>query len=298
MLIKFLTRSSKRPALHQLIQYVNQGKEYLAANTDFILTNIPGETTAKGVSRHFVENNKLIKKRRGKQVAAYHIVLSWHPDERKFLDNETLLTFAKKFYQLYDGDRALSFITVHRDTDNWHLHCAFSASERGSGKNRRISKAALRDLQIEMNEFQRDHFPHLDKSLLYLPGLKRNQKKILGEIEVTLPEKLRHPDGSYRAKKRGDASVLESLRHRLYTIAKKHPSRESFLYALERQTDLKPYLYRDKPRGIITPSGKKYTYRRLAIDDLNHLSRFVRAYEMEKLREKSLEQSKSITLER
>ena len=298
MIVKFLTRSMERGGgrLPGLIHYVNQHKELLSGNKDFILTNIVGETTTKGIARHFQENNKLIKKRNGKNIAAYHIVLSWHPDERKHLDNEMLMAFAKKFYQLYDGDRSLAFISVHKDTKNWHLHCAFSASERGSGKNRRISKKELRDLQIAMNEFQRDSFPHLSKSLLYLPELKHNREKIIGDIKVTLPEKLKHSDGSFRAKKRGDVSLLENLRHRLYKVAMKYPDKTGFLDALKLETDLKPYLYRDKPRGVMV-NGKKYTYRRLAIG-IDDLKQFVRQYDMERLRTQSQQQELFKNLER
>ena len=296
MLIKMLSRSLSKPQISQLLKYINEGRESFEQEQHFITRhNTVGNTTLE-ISRDFEKNNKLIKKRKGRQVGIQHIILSFHPKEKHLLNNEKLFSFSQKFAELMDFDRAITFGRVHYEKHNVHLHFAVSASIYGSGKSRRISKAKLKEVQQEMNRYQQREFPELKHSLLYLPELKRERKRTISGIP--LPEKMQEVDGSIRAKIRGQKSKLEILRNRLLTIAKKFPKEQDFIRAIQNEKGLEVYHYRNRINGIkvleINRNGqeiiKKYRWKRLAID-LGNLQRDARLNELEKIQNRDNERS-------
>lgn len=285
MLVKSLTRDLKNPELHQLVRYVNEKQESLEKEPHFCLRYNTTGNTAKDIAADFEKNNEFIKWRDSKQIGAYHFILSFHPKERQLLNNAILFDCGQKFCELMEADKSIAFLRPHWEKDNIHLHCAMSPTEYNSGRSRRMSKARWGKVQIAMNEFQKERYPALKHSLLYLPELGKSRKSSLG---IPLPDTLRETDGSIRAKQRGKMSQLEIVRDKLLEIAKNYPEKQDFIKAINREKALSVY-YRsgaDTPTGIITDSNKKFRFKRLALN-IENLTRNVRLYELEKQQNKS-----------
>ena len=282
------TRPLHSPGLHQLAWYINEKQESLENEPHFAIRyNTTGET-AKTIAQDFQSNNALIKKRKSKQVGLYHTILSFHPKEKSLLDNEKLFAFAKAYCDLIEADKAVVFGRPHFEKHNVHLHFMSSASELGSGKSRRISKARLKEIQVAMNRFQQREYPELKHSLLYLPELKKTKSVFEG---IPLSEKFRESDGSLRVKARGQVSKLDSIRKILADLAKTYPEKAVFLTALE-QEGIITYQYRNRMNGILI-GGKKYRWKRLGVD-LENLPAFSRTHALEQLQTQEKQQQKSL----
>ena len=278
MLLKVLSRKLSRPDLPQLIRYINQGRPSFQNEPNFIISyNTTGKTT-KEVANEFKRNNDHIPKHKGRN-GVLHLMASWAKKERHLMNDDILRAFGYKIGELFNADQALMWGRPHYDKENVHLHFALSASWLDSGRSTRISRERLKEIQIELNEMQRDLYPQLKHSLLYLPELEQFHRKTL--TGIPLPEKMKEKDGSVRAKMRGEQSVLDHLRERLLGLAKSHPRKLDFIRAINQQDDIAVYHYRNKPNGIIVKStGKKYRFKRLSID-LDALTRDVKLHQLE-----------------
>ena len=286
-----LSRPLSKPDLRQLISYINQSRKSFDDEPNFIIRYNTNGTNCKEVAEDFIYNNKFIKQGKGKRNGVVHIVLSWHKKEQHLLNDAILFDFGKKFCDLINGDNSLIFLRPHYDKKAIHLHIAQSASLLGSSKSTRISKARLKEIQIEMNRYQQSKYKDLKHSLLYLPELEKQKKSTL--TGIPLPTKMKEVDGSIRAKKRGQISVLETLRLQLLELAKKHPKKEDFINTIENEKDISVYFRNDKPTGIITKTGRKFRFKRLNID-IENLPKEIRLNELERLKNRESQQ----TLER
>jgi hypothetical protein len=296
MLVKSVTRGLKNPELHQLIKYINEKRESLENEPHFCLRYNTSGKTAKEIAKDFEKNNQFIKRRNSKQIGIYHFILSFHSKERYLLDDSKLFDFGQKFCQLMNADKSLAFLRPHWEKDNIHLHCAMSASHFGNGKSRRMSKAKWKEVQIAMNEFQKEHYKELKHSLLYLPELEKSRVSSLG---IPLPEAMRETDGSIRAKSRGKISHLDTVRNQLLELAKKYPQKNEFIKAINQEKTLSVY-YRGNsqvPTGIVTNTGKKYRFKRLALD-IENLQREVRLNELNIQQNKQRNNEREQSLER
>jgi len=290
MLIKMMSRPLSRPDLHQLITYINQGQESFDNEPHFMIRYNTTGNSAKKVSDDFKQNNSLIKQRKGKRNGVVHIILSWHEKEHHLLDDTKLFDFGQKFCELINGDNSLIFCRPHYDKKNIHLHIAQSASLLNSGRSTRISKARLKEIQIEMNKYQKEYYKELKHSLLYLPELEKSRESSLG---IPLPDGLKEVDGSIRAKMRGTTSQLEILRNQLLKLAKKYPEKQRFLKSINSESKIAVYSRNAKPTGIITETGKKYRFKRLALD-IDNLSRVVRLHELDKIKNRDNQQDQAL----
>ncbi len=296
MLIKMMSRPLSRPALHQLMRYINEGRESFENEPHFILRYNTSGNTTKEIADDFTHNNSFIRRGKGKRNGVVHIVMSWHKKEQKLIDDSMLSDFGRKFAELINCENSLIFCRPHYDKEAIHLHIAQSASLLNSGKSTRISKARLKEIQIEMNEYQREHYPQLKHSLLYLPDLERTKESSLG---IPLPESIRETDGSIRAKMRGKVSQLETVRNQLLAIAKKYPQKQDFIKAINNEKTLSVYYRRgsDTPTGIITSTNKKFRFKRLSLN-IENLTRDVRLHELEKQQNRNRDNELNKSLER
>lgn len=288
MLIKMMSRPLSRPDLKQIITYVNQGRASFDDEPNFIIRYNTNGTNCKEVASDFKENNTLIKQGKGRRNGVVHIVLSWHIKELHLLNDRILFDFGKKFCGLINGENSLIFCRPHYDRQATHLHIVQSASLLNSGRSTRMSKARLKEIQIEMNRYQQQQYPKLKHSLLYLPELGKNKKSTL--TGIPLPEKMKQVDGSIRIMERGKISMLEQVRNQLLGIAKNNPKKEDFIKAIGVEKNLSVY-YRsnsEKPTGIITQTGKKFRFKRLAID-IENVQKQVNLYELEQFNNKNIE---------
>jgi len=296
MLIKMMSRPLSRPDLHQLMTYINEGRESFENEPHFILRYNTSGNTTKDIADDFERNNSLIQKGKGKRNGVVHIVMSWHTKEQHLINNVMLSDFGRKFSNLINGENSLIFCRPHYDKEAIHLHIAQSASLLNSGRSTRITKARLKEIQIEMNEYQREKHPQLKQSILYLPDLEKSRKSNLG---IPLPEAMRETNGSFRTKSREKISQLETVRNQLLTIAKKFPQKHGFIKAINREKILSVY-YRgnsETPTGIITNTNKKFRFKRLALN-IENLTRDVRLHELEKQQHRSRDNEHNQSLER
>ena len=276
-LIKYLTRDARRPGLLQLVNYVFEGTKSVPDDRSFhLLHNVSGITTQE-IAKQFREHNKqYLKIRKSKTVGVYHIIISWHVDEKEKLNDTTLRAFAEKFVGM--NPSAMYVIRAHYERDNIHLHVIQSATEYGSRTSMRLSKAELKHLQQEINRFQQERFPELDKSVLYLDERKREKVSDLG---IPLPSRLEFKsDGEYRIKRRKKKTHKEILRTELASLCRPGMSEAAFLQAVEQHAEIELY-QRGKHKGVIW-SGRKFRLKTLGIDPQN-LREFTRMARLEKL---------------
>ena len=286
MLIKMMSRPLSKPDLEQLISYINQKRKTFDDEPNFIIRYNTNGKNCKEVADDFIINNTFIKQGKGKRNGVIHIVLSWHKKEQHLLNDAILFDFGKKFCDLINGDNSLIFLRPHYDKEAIHLHIAQSASLLGSQRSTRISKARLKEIQIEMNRYQQTKYKDLKHSLLYLPELEKQKKSTL--TGIPLPTKMKEVDGSIRAKKRGQKSMLEILKTKLIEVAKNYPNKKDFLNALEIETEFSVYLRNNKATGIITDTGKKFRFSRLSFE-IENLQKTVRLHELERLKKRNQE---------
>ncbi len=162
MILKSMAR--KGPSFGQLISYINQGAR---ANDPIVAHNIyashaPGPTAAQ-----FLENHRLLPRLKGGN-SLYHeiIALEAQGDVGDEQLRAALVKLANRYMELR-APRQLAYGRVHLDTRSPHIHLMISANELNKNRRVRLSQAAFRQIQIDMERFAKREFPNLTLRDIY-----------------------------------------------------------------------------------------------------------------------------------
>ncbi len=216
--------------------------------------NIRGMTLNQFV-RQFekVEEGRL--RRNSRQPDVHHIVLSWHSEDRGKLSEDKIRDLVHKYISLR-GEDLLYCGTLHRDRSHFHVHLAQSATTL-SGKSSRIGREAFQEVKIKLEEYQRQKYPELSKSMVeHQPFEKKLQE--IGQIDA-----IKRNERFFNERFSTKNSVLQVLE----TIYPQATSTEHFT-SLLKENGYAAY-YRDgKLTGLQAEQGQglKFRFTRLGVD--------------------------------
>ena len=108
------------------------------------------------------------------QVRQYHEILSFSPRDSEHLSKEKLEQLTLEYIKMRNPN-ALCFAVAHMDSSHTHIHLCFSGTEYRHKKTLRMDDATFRNLRMDMERYQQEHFPELKHSVVYLD--KENQKE-------------------------------------------------------------------------------------------------------------------------
>jgi hypothetical protein len=165
MIIKNLTR---KQGTGQLLRYVfryvfNPNKQPISAKNPFIIRHNIRKNSIEGYIAEF-ENNFANRRRKAKnQVRLHHTILSWHKADSQFITDRKLKALVREYIRLR-GETNLYVGTKHEDRSHCHIHLVMS-SHQLNGQSSRISKNEFENLKLQLDSYQREHFPELTHSL-------------------------------------------------------------------------------------------------------------------------------------
>lgn len=273
------TLRHKGNTIQKLLDYMIDGMEN--KEEDFLLThNLLADDmqNMKSIATEFRDNDQY--RSNHAKVRWYHEVLSFSPKDREQITEEILADIAKT-YIAKRNPKALCFTVAHKEKEHMHLHFCFSGVEYRSPKTLRMDDKTFLELRISMEQYQRENYPELKHSIVYLD--KEKQKKQYREQDKNT-RKEREYQRERRDKTEGKESEKESITMLVQECFDKATSTQTFYESLE-QTGLSLYTYREKTTGI--HASRKYRFSTLGItkEQIRTLDRLSSRYqEMEQLR--------------
>jgi hypothetical protein len=236
-IVKILGRHSATYA--SLIKYIlNEAKASQVFTQNLRSNNI------QGYVKEFIDNESFRKHGRSNQLYMTHEIISFSANEdAKHLTDEMLADMVKEYFRLR-GQEGVMLAAVHRDK-HIHIHVCVSALKFRTGKSFGLSKAALRDLKMQLQDFHKQKYPEISQSFPQ-HGIGKSYLKDRAWQAV-------HRQERSQLKERVIATVRECF--------EKAASQQNFLELL-RDHDLHHYERSGKPAGI-EYGGVKFRFSRL-----------------------------------
>ena len=145
------------------------------------------------------------------------------------------------------------FVAVpHFDKEHYHIHICASGLEYRTGKSLRMTKANFQKLKKDIQEYQKEQYPELSKSIV--KHEKKNQNKEQSKEYNKYQEKITEKEYQYKLRT-GRATEKEQIIGMLKTCYKASISKEDFYYKL-KECGLKTYIRNGKTTGIIFGNHK------------------------------------------
>ena len=188
MIIKSLSRKS---GTEQVINYLFKDKDKLS-NEKFkplvMRHNIRSRSQDKMI-KEFKANETFRRVKRKDSVKIYHNVISFGKGDKEKITEKMLRDFGKKYMELQGKDN-MYLMACHFEKDHIHMHCIASGTKYLTGVANRLSKAEFGRLKIAMQEYQKEKYPMLNKSIVehgkgngYGKDIRQSKKSIL-EVDL------------------------------------------------------------------------------------------------------------------
>lgn len=237
-------------SFRQLFLYIRQDKGRAADIPEVaIYHNIPFEPQA--IVKAFEDNDRYRRSNPHCTTTQFHDYISFHPDDTEKLTPEKLRTIMEEYIRLRTDNRALVYAQAHLHSNAVHAHFQISGTEAQGSKSMSKRKPQYKKMRRALEEFQREHFPELQKSIV----LDRDGDRI-------------HPRKQHRERAMESRTKQESQKTKyaklLQKLWKKARDREDFFRRI-RGTELIIYSRSGRPCGVQAPTGKKYRFKTLAI---------------------------------
>ena len=170
MIVKTLRWKTR--GFNRLVEYI--GKEARPDRESFrLLHNLRPSRNLTGIVRQLGEQDSFrIPRKNG--VVMYHEILSFAEGQEVPLNIVEDLT--RKYLELR-APNALAYAEPHFDKGHLHVHIAISGTEFESAKTLRLDNKRFMQVRRQIEEYQREHYPELDRSLVYLNERKRNRRR-------------------------------------------------------------------------------------------------------------------------
>jgi hypothetical protein len=161
MMVKSMSR--KTVSFGQLLDYVNQPEEQGTA----ILQNFWIEKENQNrINGEFLENARFLPARRNGNIL-YHEILSFSDLDKERV-TPAILEDLTRYYLSLRAPYALAYAKAHFNTSCPHVHLIISANDLGSTRRRRLSRAQFKAVKVELERYQREHYPFLAHSTVCL----------------------------------------------------------------------------------------------------------------------------------
>ncbi len=254
MIVKSMSRK-KSPAFRQLIAYfVREGLDEHAVLTRNLFA-LPESGNWMQIAKEFENNNRFLPMRSGGNHA-YHeiIVLEHQPHLSKEKQTEILHDLAEQ-YLTRRAPNQLAFGCVHSDTDYTHIHLMLSANEVKSEQRVRLSKAELRTIVCDLEDYKVERYPELIGERLHRRGEART-------------DRARVSTSGYEAARRTgqSATQTEQVRDSVFRALEQSHSQDDATIRLE--TDGLSFYRRGNTWGIENAdTGRRYRLKTLGLFD-------------------------------
>ena len=284
MIIKIKTY--KRPRYGKLLKYMlyDEDRLFNKEKRSFVIThNLKGNTISQW-EKQFKENEIYRKRKRTDSVYLTHEIISFHKDDAENITLGKLENMARTYIQKRNINGM--FVAVpHFDKEHYHIHICASGLEYHTGKSLRMTKAEFQKLKKDIQEYQKERFPELSKSIVKHDkkgrGQDQDKKQNKENNKATQTEK------EYQYKLRtGRATEKEQAIGMLKTCYKASISKDDFYQKL-KDCGLKTYIRGGKTTGVIF-GNHKFRLNRIGFTEerLEELNKtFKRGSELNKTRE-------------
>jgi hypothetical protein len=119
--------------------------------------NIKGKSL-EDLVQNFVKN-EATRSTRSNRIYAYHEIIAFLAEDKSKLSNKILEDIGHVYLEMR-APTGMSVFTIHEDKHP-HLHLLIGATEIASHKALRISKQEFADVKVQLQEYQRLHYPQL-----------------------------------------------------------------------------------------------------------------------------------------
>ena len=253
MIVKSLPR--KTPSFGQLLLYINAPAETGPA----IFHNLQHQVDdLEGVESEFRANSRLLAPRKNGNYL-YHEILSLGVDDAPLVTPELLEDITRTYLTLR-APQALAYAKAHLESANPHVHLMISANTAGSSKRLRLSRQQFQRVKRQLEQYQREHYPHLTHSLVFdQPRSSRRPKRIQQRrAESERARRLKHEGKPARSRK-------EALQSTILTELTTASSGQEFSQQL--QTHGLRLSRRGRHIAVQEmPNGKRYRLRTLGLE--------------------------------
>lgn len=213
--------------------------------------NLPQNLGSELLEKEFSENDTYRSSQAKNRM--YHHILSFSAKDKAVITQELLENVAQEYILKAGLENHLVFGRVHSDTQHFHWHLISSKNAFHSKKGFRLSKQELKNLQVQMEEFTREHFPELKYSYAY--NGKRNLTLGLTTSKVTM----KPTEQEFQMRKSERSTEKQELINYLKSLAIQVHSPNDFEKAIQQDARYGFYTYRDNIHGIMDrQNGKKY----------------------------------------
>jgi hypothetical protein len=244
MLIKILSRKNK--SFRSLIGYIDR-----EAEGQELYWNLPQNSTPEVLEKEFSENDIFRSKQAKNRM--YHHILSFSAKDKAVITPELLESVAQEYIVKANLENHLVYGRVHNDKEHIHWHLLSSQNAYHSKKGFRLSKAELKNLQVQMEEFTRLQYPEIKYSYAY--SGKRNLTLGLSTSKVTM----KPTEQEFQMGKSERSTEKQTVIEYLINLATQVQSPNDFEKAIQQDARYGFYTYRDNIHGIMDKqNGKKY----------------------------------------
>ncbi len=119
------------------------------------------------IRREFQANARLLPARKNGNIL-FHEVLSFSAADQEALSPSVLEALTRRYLEIR-APYALGYARAHFDSGNPHVHIVLSANNFASHRRLRLPKARFREIQMELERYQRQIFPQLQHSIAQKP---------------------------------------------------------------------------------------------------------------------------------
>lgn len=164
MIIKLLPRHNPS-AFRTLCNYILNAEKSADYPPVLITHNLRGKNDKESWIRQFYENEALYRKtKHSRSIYCYHEILSIASANRESVTPEMLTDLGRKYVQLRGKD-AIYLGYAHYDKEHVHIHFQVSGLKYRQSKAHRLSREALQTLKVEFQNYHKEKYPQLDKSI-------------------------------------------------------------------------------------------------------------------------------------
>ena len=245
MLIKILSR--KNNSFGKLMDYISK-----EADSQSLCWNLPQTNELDVLQQEFVRNDAYRSK--GAKNRMYHHILSFSAKDSAVITSDIMQSIAERYIAKAQLENHLVYGRVHSDKEHIHWHLMSSQNCFRSKKGFRLSKSELKALQVEMEEYTKQHYPQIKHSFAYTTN-KRNLTLGLETSKAVI----KPTEQEFQIAKQGKASEKQQLIEYLKTIAKASSTTLEFENHISQNSQYELYTYRGKIQGILDKTNaKKY----------------------------------------
>jgi hypothetical protein len=128
-----------------------------------VIRHLLKSRTMEGMIKEFIENEKFRLVKRKNRTLLHHSIISFSPDDRRYITEPMLRDIAKKYIELR-CPTSLVLGSVHWEA-HIHLHLVLSGCKI-NGRSNRVSKREHANISIALQDYQLSKYPELSASVV------------------------------------------------------------------------------------------------------------------------------------